>query len=58
MATMTGADIKKHEEVKQLAEKIFIAWNTFHEPKINPATAWENAEDFCNFAKEKEKQDA
>lgn len=45
---------QRHEEVKRMAAEIFLEWNTFHEPKINPATAWENAEDFYKFVKEKE----
>lgn len=50
--TPHGWVVAKHEEIKRIAEQIFVHWNKDGNPKVNPATAWENAEDFYKYAKE------
>ena len=45
---------QEFEEIKQMAWKIFLKWNTLKEPYLNPASAWENAKDFYDFMKEQE----
>lgn len=62
--------ITKHEEVKRMAEKVYIRFciefeccegaSLFfdrHNEEDLVKCAWDYAEAFCNFAKEKEKQD-
>lgn len=46
---------KRFEEIKRMAWELFCHWNA-DDPILNPASAWENAEDFYNYAKEKEKE--
>lgn len=51
---LTTHPSEKHEKIKSMAEKIFIIQFSYDNPRLNPAGAWENAEDFYNYAKQKE----